>query len=202
MKIRCIMKLLPEAKSLLGNLDARLFYRSGNPVCILDRDFRILGYNRAWETFALDNDGEQVLERWPPGACVLDALPDAVRGYYERKWADTLDTGEPFREEYDCSSPTRRRRFLATVYPLGGNEALLQSHSLLLEEPLGDDPEQALAEYRNADGLMVQCSHCRRVQRQDGSDTWDWVPVLEQRLLQVTVSHGFCPWCLEHHHPA
>lgn len=191
-----------DAEALLGNLDARLFHDSGNPVCLCDTDFCLIAWNHAWEAFALANGGEAVLNRWGVGSCMLDAVPDALREHYRTQWSRVLETGESFREEYDCSSPERRRRFLATVYPVGGGRGLLMAHSLLRDELVGDDPEALVAEYRNRAGVVVQCSHCRRVKRQSGRDTWDWVPALEQPVVRVTVSHGFCPLCLEHYHPA
>ncbi|MDQ3034620.1 MAG: hypothetical protein M3Y87_19580 [Myxococcota bacterium] len=55
--------------------------------------------------------------------------------------------------------------------------------------------------YRDPNGMLVQCSHCRRVRRGDPSVTaWDWVPEYVARP-QPRTSHGLCAVCLDFYYP-
>jgi CheY-like chemotaxis protein len=79
--------------------------------------------------------------------------------------------------------------------------ALLVTHSL--SQPVSDRwvASQAVERtYRNEEGIIVQCSHCRRVRRIGTSAArWDWVPdYLTGR--EANISHGVCTLCVEYHY--
>ena len=72
---------------------------------------------------------------------------------------------------------------------------LLLEHSLVAETA----HEAASAEAREAryigeDGILLQCSHCRRI-RVIGTQAWDWVREWVARPHPKT-SHGICPSCV------
>ena len=56
------------------------------------------------------------------------------------------------------------------------------------------------ARYATDGDVIVQCCHCRRTRRSDGSDVWDWVPAWVASPPPET-SHGICPLCLEYFYP-
>lgn len=174
-------------------------------VCALDGSY-VIGYvNAAWRRFARDNGGPRDREAtWSIGASYLDAVPKVLRDFYHGLLKRSLVARErgslfPLVHVYECSSPTTYRRFAMAVYPLDGPVFLLAHTPVVVRDfdaqleahPASDD-------YVNADGLIKQCSHCRRVQRpRQQPEIWDWVPAWVARSPSET-SHGLCDLCLVH----
>lgn len=50
------------------------------------------------------------------------------------------------------------------------------------------------ARYLGADGMILQCSHCRRV-RGPSPHAWDWIPRFVA-LPHPNTSHVICPSCV------
>jgi hypothetical protein len=71
------------------------------------------------------------------------------------------------------------------------------SNDLVLERPrlhpsAGADPE----EFRDENGLITMCSHCRRVKLPVAAgEPWVWETRLE-RSMPPGITHGLCPACL------
>jgi hypothetical protein len=82
------------------------------------------------------------------------------------------------------------------VYPLHQGSGLLFVHSLVVEEPIPAGESQPLldAQYRRGDGFIRQCAYCRRVERADQPETWDWAPKWVKRPPSQT-THGICAVC-------
>jgi hypothetical protein len=164
--------------------------------------------NPAWRAFASANEGQPAVEReWGLGARYLDAITDALRPFYEDLLARAPDAGtslHPAFHQYECSSATVFRRFGMQVYALDGRAGFIIVNSLLVEAPHDDAvrPPHAAdpASYVNARGIIVQCSHCRRVQHAVHPTRWDWVPGWVDRSPAAT-SHGICPVCFEYYYP-
>jgi hypothetical protein len=82
-------------------------------------------------------------------------------------------------------------------------DGLLVAHSLSQEtshtQP-SSPPIESL--YRDDQGVLCQCGHCRRVRRA-GHDSaqWDWVPDYVAQPPADT-SHGLCPLCTQYYFPA
>ena len=53
--------------------------------------------------------------------------------------------------------------------------------------------------YRSAEGVLVQCCHCRRVRRIEEPMVWDWVPAWLTAGPEGT-SHGLCEPCVGFHY--
>ncbi len=170
-------------------------------VCVLDAEDRLVWVNPAWERFARENGGESVLERWPPGNLYLSAVPEVLLPFLRDAFKRVRAEQAVFEHEYECSSPTQLRRFQMDVRPLDQG-ALLVTHTLRHEAPLGRDAEPALlALYEGEEGIVTQCCHCRRTRRSDtGKAVWAWVPQWVQQPLPGT-SHGLCDICLEYYYP-
>ena len=64
------------------------------------------------------------------------------------------------------------------------------------EEPAGSE-DAVEARYLAEGGLILQCSHCRRV-RSPSPHAWDWVPRWVARSHPNT-SHVICPSCVGLH---
>lgn len=84
------------------------------------------------------------------------------------------------------------------IYPLPADRCFMVVHSLVESRPhdsadrptcAGDDTR-----FRDTQGLIHQCAHCRRIQRTREPDHWDWVPEWV-RKCPVGTSHTLCPVC-------
>jgi hypothetical protein len=54
--------------------------------------------------------------------------------------------------------------------------------------------------YQDEHGVMVQCSHCRRVRVAHDKARWEWVPSYVEQVPPGT-SHGLCNLCFEYYYP-
>ena len=106
---------------------------SGTPrknVAVVDRDGTIVAVNGAWRAFAMENGGDPV--RVSEGANYL-AVCHGARGDqsgYAAAFAEGLRAvlaGQErnYEVEYPCHSPTERRWYVGTAWPLESNGARL-----------------------------------------------------------------------------
>ncbi len=168
-------------------------------------DLRLAYLNPAWFRFAAENGGEpRISEEWTLGRSILDSIPSPLRDFYERHFHECLRTATVWKHEYECSSAARYRRFHQIVYPLDDGTGLLVVNSLLVDRP--HDPAERLPyapdqrTYQDADGLICQCAHCRRVKHPGELERWDWIPEWVTGFPKAT-SHGFCPTCFRFYYP-
>lgn len=162
----------------------------------LDRDFRLAYFNPAWFRFAEENDGEPQISRdWGPGRSIFDAIPDELKPYYRNLYAHALATGKSVEHVYECSSPLISRKFHQIVYPAGGR-ALLAVNSLVVSMQIQTSAGKIsfqLEKYRDPEGILHQCAHCRKVLNMQGK-RWEWVSFFIKHIPAGT-SHSLCPQC-------
>lgn len=183
---------LPKAFAELFD-SAQLAAASATLVAI-DPEGAILWLNPAWYEFARQNAGEAVLERFDVGANYFDGIAPPLRDFYQETLARVWSEKRIFEQDYECSTPDIRRYLHLRVLPVSGAGLLLE-HSLTIETPNTMQPcpaEDVL--YRMPDGVIVQCSNCRRTRRADQSG-WDWVPQWVKKVPE-TMSHGLCEVCV------
>jgi hypothetical protein len=169
---------------------------SGNISCLVDSEYRIVFCNRAWDSFALENDGAGCLRRAIVGCSLFDAIPQVLRPYYLRAFQAAQSSRVPFAVDYECSEPDTYRLFRMQIFPLLP-EGYAVVHSLRVEHPHKDPGLGPSEIYRGAEGIITMCAHCRRTRRATEPTVWDWVPeYLRSKTLRV--SHGLCPPC--HHY--
>ena len=182
---------------LLRPFDLDVLDRSAAVAYGVWPDLRLAYFNAFWERFAAENDGQPEIARsWPLGRPISDALPEALRPNYLARFRACLAAQEPWQHVYECSSDLTRRWFHMTVYPLDQAGGLLFVHSLVVEEPIpaGDAHPPLEGLYRRSDGFVRQCAYCRRVERADQPESWDWAPKWVKRPPART-THGICPVC-------
>jgi hypothetical protein len=191
---------LDRFERLLHRYSAEDLTGEPGPIVGLTRDLHIAWLNSDWHRFAENNDGREVLERWPIGAPLLTAVSGPLRNFYEVGFRRCLSTRTVWEHAYECSSPDRFRLFFMRSYPLDGR-GLLVVHSLRVEEP-HTRPASLLdpAAYRDAHGIIHQCSHCRRTRWPRPPFRWDWVPALLAPGVGP-VSHGLCRPCFGYYYP-
>ncbi len=163
--------------------------------------------NPAWVRFARENGA--LLHELPiafMGQRYLDVIAAPLKPFYAQLFSLAPDVGralQPVSHVYECSSATEFRQFAMKVYALAQGEGFVVINTLVASRPhdnisrVPQLPDRAL--YAKADGIIVQCAHCRLVRRADHSQ-WDWVPAwIEQ--APSGISHGVCEVCLEYYYP-
>jgi len=172
---------------------ADVLSRDPSTVVLLDPHGFVLWTNPAWYRFAEENGGQAVLSGFGIGSSYGAGISGELRAYFEDAFQRCFGEGRVFELDYECPSPTKRRFMRLRALPILGAGIVL-SHSLVAES--SDLPEAAAAveaRYLNPQGIIVQCSNCRRV-RQAQVDQWDWVPDWI-RTVDPRVSHGLCELC-------
>ncbi len=192
----------PRFEALLADdFDAAALENDGGTIYGLWPAFNLAFFNSGWLRFAALNDGEpQISVQWPLGRCVLEAIAEPLRPFFVENYGRCLREGRPWEHAYECSSPEVYRQFHMTAFPLGNAEGLLVVNSLRREVPHTRVPCPPLEElYRNDNGVVVQCCHCRRTRRAGTQNVWDWVPAwLSNR--PASTSHGLCEPCMGFHY--
>lgn len=155
-------------------------------ICVTDRDGAILWVNPTWDQSATAHGLAHYTSYY-------DGISGTLRGPFKRAFSSTMETGKPFEQDYECSTPTLRRFFRLRALPIGGR-GLLIDHSLISEAPhLAKPHEPNAEEYTSEDGLIAQCSNCRRVLH-PSSNAYHWVPAWVASP-QSNTSHVICPLC-------
>lgn len=144
------------------------------PAFALDRRARIVSVNGAWDRVATQTNGPvaaEVLE-----TCWRDHIAGAeLRAWYQQVFARVLQLGVGESHRGDCNTPDRYRLFSSCFEPLrsrrtGDRAGVLVLTTLLVEAPIDeiypiDRPDEL--RYLCPDGLIRQCSGCRRARIAD-----------------------------------
>lgn len=173
---------------------------------LLDLEGTVLFANDAWERFARAGGGLGEAE-------IGKRLLDAIQGKESRDLLGLLlelAAREPVAGTRSLSvernGPDLARLVNMLVSPvLAGSEpiGLTVVQRIVRELPACEVYEivdGSPAEYRNAAGMLVQCSCCRRTRRPADPEQWDFVPALVNAPA-AEVEFGFCPLCHELHSP-
>lgn len=163
----------------------------------LRRDNTIAFRNLAWRRFASEN-GAPDLADWSGGS-ILDVFRPSVREAYDVLFDRVREQAEPADHVYQCSSPTTYREFCLRVLPLADGHLLL-IHHLVVDQVHSWPSEEPGHRYVDVNGIISQCCHCRRTNRAEEADTWDWVPAYLDHSVP-NISHGLCPPCFRHYYP-
>ena len=187
---------------LLGRFRMEVIHFSENTIYGVRPDLTLAYVNLGWQHFASQNGGEpNISSEWNLGCCIENAIAPILRPFFLDNFAKCLRENRPWEHLYDCSSAELYRKFCMKTFPLGHNEGLLIVHSLVREIPQTGLTSEPLEEnYRNEEGLVIQCCHCRRVRRNDTSNLWDWIPEWVTSPLPYT-SHGLCDPCSGFYYP-
>ena len=197
----------PGFRDLLKTFELPVIEAHAGTVFGLWRDLRLAYFNPWWLKFAEENDGEPSISLdWGLGRSLLDSVPDILRPFYRDLYGNALQQGRlpPLQHEYECSSADLFRRFMMTVYPLRQGEGFLVVNSLAVEKAHDPherkDNEPDPGTYIGDDGLIRQCSNCRRTKNAKEPNRWDWVSAWVAEPPART-SHTLCAFCLAHYYP-
>jgi len=201
-----VAHIAPAFEKLLPAEDLGRLERTPDVVYGLDPDLRIRYANPAWSTFARENEGDAAL--LPPavmGRAVVDAIGGGLASFYSWNLREVMSSGHPWEHVFECSSADVYRVFHMNVSDVGRGRGLLVRNRLTLRRP--HDPLRRPAQpfdpelHASSEGLVRQCSHCRRVRRRGTAETWDWVPELV-RSPRTGTSQSLCGECFRHYFPA
>ncbi len=189
----------PRFHALLASFDLEAMERHAGAVLGLWNDCTIAYLNPAWYAFSRLNKGEPAISTWwDLGASVLDAISPPLLPFYLTAFSDCCQAMTPWEHVYECSSAECFRQFHMTVYPLTQNGEMLFVHSLAVErqhDPLERSPHVAdEVLYRDRQGVISQCPHCRRVRHGADYNRWDWVPDWVHKQPSQ-LSDALCPPC-------
>jgi len=195
----------PDFKPLLASFSEVTLESEAGPIYGMWPDYRLAYLGQGWGAFARNNGGhERLLSSSYLGVNVLELTPANMQPFYAQLFSRCVDRGSsarsPVQHEYECSSATRYRRFLMSVYPLQGGRGLLVVNSRIvdqLHDPAVRTPRRPdRAAYLDEHGLIPQCTHCRRVQNMRIEKRWDWVPEWVERI-PPEASHTLCRYCFD-----
>lgn len=191
------MPIDPSFASRLTQEQIEACEAAADVVYGVDADGRLAFTNAVWDRFAHDNGGEALIAAWPLGRSVWESVPEVLGRFYRQGIERYAAGGEPWEHDYECSSPDERRLFHMRVLPVNGG-GLLVLNALRDVRPHADPVDTA--PYVDADGLVHQCAHCRRVRVTAEPDSWRFVPALLARPHPKT-SHSLCEPCFAWHYP-
>lgn len=198
-----MQRFTAEFPSLLSGVTVETLEADPHSTYALSPELSLIYLNPAWFRFAKENAGEPAISmRFGLGTPVCAAIAAPLKEFYSGAYLRALETGEAWDHDYECSSADRYRRYHQTVYPLHNRAGLLVVNSLVQDQPHNPEthaPSPPREErYTGAQGLIIQCCHCRRVQRAAEPELWDWVPAWVKRM-PLRTSHGLCPICYEYY---
>ena len=173
--------------------------KNSDVVFVVDRSLDLIYCNAAWDVFARENGGEQLVRDKSIGTSCLNG-PKFLCDLYQRIFCRVLRTGRTWEHDYQCSSPTKYRIFHMRILPLGRSHLLVEN-SLAVEYLHRRKHYRKLqTRYINRHGLIIMCAHCRRTEHLDsqGRREWHWVPSYLVKA-PAPISHGLCPACISYH---
>jgi len=202
--------ITPEFRVAIGEKRLESLNQHPSSVYGLDANLNIAYLNPAWFQFAAENGGNQFNpDLWSLNRNIFDCIPNVLESFYRDLFESTLYEKEsPLiakQASYECSSPELFRLFSMHLYAIG-SVGIIAINSLSVEETQTPNlPAKGNAfdasNYIDENGLLIQCANCRRVQRLDNPEQWDWIPKFIEQKHSHT-SHGVCRPCMEHYYMA
>ena len=139
------------------------------------------------------------------GKKILKSFPDQLKPFYQELFSKALaqDPSEslaPVQHAYECSSPEYYRQYSMALYPLEQQQGVLVVNSLVVMQSHKETAQPIENIYRDGDGIIHQCAHCRKVRCTDDSQRWDLVPAWI-KSIPPNASHDLCLPCFEYYYP-
>lgn len=163
---------------------------------LLSLDLRIVYVNEGWRRFARENGAPELAAGFDSSAPITDVCGEPLGAWYRARFSRVRTSGQPWSLLYECSSTLRYRELSMRVDMTPQRDGFVVVHSTVADAPLrrGSLSTASFAAHTSSNGLIIQCSNCRRARRATDGDTWDWIPQLVAQP-PPNVSHGLCPSC-------
>jgi PAS domain-containing protein len=192
-KLSTSLAILQESSGIPEHWRA-IFEQSPSSTCVINADHTIVYCNPAWDSFALQNNGELATSSHVEGQNLLDYIPSVLHPYYRKLIATTMEEQKVTGRDYTCHSEDAFRMYRLVLIPIPATKLLAMEHTQRIARPMDLRPVDYLG-YRDGTGHVVtMCAQCRRTKGTQASQ-WDWVPEFV-RNPPPRVSHGICPDCL------
>jgi hypothetical protein len=188
----------------LTGIEFKTLENSKYSIYGLSEELNLIYVNPAWVNFAQENGGnDTLLENLPLGAPITQTFyGEIIKNFYTENYMKVLDTGKPWRHEYECSSINEFRQFHQETYPLKNGTGLIIINTITINLPMKDKRRNTLKaidnRYVNDTGFITQCSNCRCTQRVKEPEVWDWVPEWLKNMPENS-SHSICPICFDYY---
>lgn len=190
-------------KSKLMGLNFNTIENSLHSIFGLSNELKLIYFNLAWLEFAKSNNGEPCIsQHYPIGTSIEAALCGKIKDFYVNNYNKVIQESKVWTHEYECSSSGVYRLFYQEVFPLKNREGVIVVNSLRTEQIIDEDFRKVstypMNEYISSTGMITQCSNCRKIQRVNQQEIWDWVPALIEEGNEYT-SHSICPVCYDYY---
>jgi hypothetical protein len=182
---------LPALEKLLDVL-----HKSAAVSYILNSHLEFVYCNPAWDKFAEQNGGgEHLLSAGVVGSKLFPVIPSVLQSFYREVFQTVQRSGLVWQHVYECSSAEVFRKFRMRIHPMK-EDGFFISNALYVEQPQVARSFTDAAKYRQENGMIFMCAHCRCSQRVGEKDAWDFVPAfIASHPLREKISHGLCPSC-------
>jgi len=189
-------------KDIITGMPLSVLEESESVIYVLDKSYTFMFCNPAWDEFYWKNGGkgphacEAVL-----GTSLFDVIPSVLEKFYADLYERANKTGLPVEHEYECSAPDEYRLLRLRVLPVERGFIVSNDSIDTHVRPVPgrvNNPDESL--YRDKNGLIVMCSHCRRARRREKLNEWEYVPFFVMKP-PADISHGLCDLCLEYYYP-
>ncbi len=167
--------------------------RDPNVMYAVEENFSIVRCNRAWDAFALDNNGSAARASNVRGVSLFEVIPRDLLKFYDSGFAAARQTGK-WNHIFDCSSARVIRQLRMTI-TLSGSGFLIRN--VLIKDALAP-PSEANGRFADYGPAVTMCCHCRRVENRK-MNAWHWVPEFIERTLPE-IRHRLCPACYSYHY--
>ena len=167
--------------------------RDPHVIYAVDENFRLVRCNRAWDTFALENNGSAVKQSKIRGVCLFAVIPPDLSKFYDEGFQTARHQGR-WQHVFDCSSARVLRRLRMTVTPSGSGWLI---RNVSVKDTLAPRSE-ANGNFADYGPVVTMCCHCRRVENKK-TNGWRWVPEFIEET-PVEIRSRLCPACWAYHY--
>ncbi|XOV91079.1 MAG: hypothetical protein ACFHWX_12800 [Bacteroidota bacterium] len=198
------MRYASDFQERLTKFDFNTLEESVDTIYALNSNLEFIYFNPQYIKFAQENGFKgDILEKFPIGSSIGQVLKgDVLREFYLQNYQKSLSENVPWTFEYKCSTPSIFRAYQQRTYPIVESECIVILNSLIAERPIREvfthDHEPNEEIYLQTNGLIYQCSNCRRTQQSKDSEKWDWVSKYIEKM-SLKISHGICPLCFDYY---
>lgn len=190
----------PAFQKHISHLNLDFLGKSEDVIYIIDNTFKLMAFNEAWCSFAMNNNGKDILKQFLFGTDIAKVCVEPIKSYVVKGYGKALRENVPFAYKYECSSPEICRVFYQTVYPLFGSKGLVITNHLIIESQHSEEGVAFSSRFEDNAKIVTQCSNCGKIRDPQNKEKWYWVPELVKNRLP-NISHSICTPCLDHYYP-
>ncbi len=189
--------------SKLAGISFETIENSPHSIFALSPDLKLIYFNQAWLDFAKENNGEPgISSRFALHTPFEAAVSGLLKDFYIQSFKGVIRERKVWEHEYECSSAGNYRLYHLVAYPLKNGEGIIVVNSLQIDRIMDTSFREistlSIDNYQEKNGMITQCSNCRRTKRINPSEIWDWVPALVE-MFHSNISHSICPICYDYY---